>query len=158
MKRPVRSPSAKGSVATAAAHRQCQGHWPMVHGPPAPPRFRHAPSAGGTPQQEPKTRAGKQSVASDHPIRAGGIEHRQQLLQHRSYRRAALRVVHRRKDPRRDAGLDLLEAHRAVHQQLDADGGGRQRHGHGATAMGSRGRSTEAAPSGRLSRLVPNLQ
>jgi hypothetical protein len=43
-------------------------------------------------------------------------------------------VAHRRKDPRRDAGLDLLQAHRAVHQQLDTDVGGCQRYGQGATA------------------------
>jgi hypothetical protein len=113
---------------------------------------------------------------SDHPIWAGGIQYEQQLLQHRSHRRAALRVVHRREDPRRDAGLDLLQADRAVHQQLGADIGGRQRHGQDATAYrvpsaGQQGQRSEqgligagcpaplalspaapAAPPGRLSR------
>ena len=43
--------------------------------------------------------------------------------------------MHGRKDPLRDAGLDLLQVHRAVHQQLDADIGVRQSHGQGATAF-----------------------
>ena len=58
---------------------------------------------------------------------SGGVEHRQQLLQHRSHRRASLRVVHRLEDPRREAGLDPLQDKHAVHKQLDADVGGRQR-------------------------------
>ena len=82
-----------------------------------------------------QSRAGKQSGASDHPIWAGGIQYEQQLLQHRPHRRPALRLMHGREDPRREAGLDLLQADRAVHQQLGADIGGRQRHGQGATAF-----------------------
>ena len=74
----------------------------------------NAPSAGGTARRGPEQ--GREPGASDHPIWAGRIQHRQQLLQHRSHRRPAIRLVHRLKDPRRDVGLDLLQAVRAVHQ------------------------------------------
>ncbi len=87
------------------------------------------PSTPHPPGEQPagaQSRSRNELGASDHPTRAGGIQYRQQLFQHRSRCRAVLRVVHHSEDPRREAGLDLLQAHRAVHQQLGADVGGRQ--------------------------------
>ena len=95
--------------------------------PPPPPRS-HTPYPAGNNKQGAESRTRDQPWRSHHHIRAGGIEQRQELIQHQTNRRASFRVVHRRKDPRRDAGLYLLQAHCAVNNQRDADNFNRKRH------------------------------
>jgi len=120
-----------------------------VDGPQAPPRFRQRLIRRGNNPAGAQSRSGKQPGASDHPIRTGRIPHRQQLLQHCSHRRPALRLVHCREDPRCDAGRDLLQVGVAVHQQLGADVGGCQRRGKDATGFRVHRGSQQGQPSGQ---------
>ena len=112
------------------------------------PDSAHAPFAGGTPRRGPEQgREAKRRFRS--PLRSGGIEHCQQLLQHCSHCRPAPRLVHCLEDPRCDAGRDLLQVDLAVHQQLGADFGGCQRHGKGATGFRVHRGGQQGQPSGQ---------
>ena len=75
-----------------------------------------------------KRSAGSVHATLDHPIRAGGVKHLQQLLKYSAHCRPTLRVMHRCECSRREPRLDLLQADRGIHQELNADISGCERH------------------------------